>query len=127
MKSRIWVWTIVGLVVIAGVLFLVLTPRAPKTKVDVKARVERAMEKIAKLRAEVAEYKTTLAPAHVQAMEPKFAELEQMIKDVEAKLTDIDPTAKAGYEQLREAQKALGEVRREFREVVEKGPKVMSM
>ena len=130
MKSRVVVWVIVGLVVLAGVIFLLVTPRGPGVRVTektVEAQLVRSEGKLAKLEEEIAQVKSALPPG--SPVKAKFDELDKLMSEAQAKVNEVKAAEgfKASYARLREAQEAIGDARRMFRKLVKEAPRVQTL
>jgi hypothetical protein len=130
MKSRVVVWVIVGLVVVAGIIFLLVTPRGPRVRVDektVEAQLVKSEGKLAKLEEEIAQVKSALPQG--SPMEAEFGELDKLVSEAHAKVNEVKAAegVKASYAKLREAQQTISDARRQFRKLAKKAPKVQTL
>ncbi|UCG42332.1 MAG: hypothetical protein JSU73_10725 [candidate division WOR-3 bacterium] len=130
MKSRVVIWVIVGLVAVLGIVFLLATPRGPRVRIDdklVETQLAKSETKLAKLEEEIAQVKSGLAPGVAQG--EKWAELDRLAAEAHAKINEVkaEQGAKAAYARLREAQEAIADTRRMFRNLVKEAPRVQNL
>ena len=130
MKSRVVIWIIVGLVAVAGIVYLLATPRGPRIRIDdkmVETQLAKSEAKLARLEEEIAQAKSGLQPG--TASGENWAELDRLVADIQAKFNEVKAArgAKAAYAKLREAQEALSDARRTFRRLVKEVPRVQHL
>lgn len=117
MKSRVIVWTIVGLVAIAGLVFVVATParqRSPKLTVDrlhaeasqMETQIERAARRIDAARKAVP---ASDAESNISKLEARLDETRQAVASVR-EATEV----KKAEEQLRTARQLMRSLRRDI-------------
>ena len=115
MKSRIIVWSVVGIIVIIGVVVIATAPkstRGPKVTPDaVKSEVAQAEGEIERLVARLAEGRKTIAPG---ADTSKVEEANRLLAEAREKLGQVSQAAdvKEGLRLLKEARETLRKARR---------------
>jgi hypothetical protein len=116
-KSRILVWSLVGIVVIIGAIVVVTSPkntRGPKVTADMmKTEVARADTQLARLAARVAERRKSFAPggstSHLDEADRLLAEARDKLGQAK-QATDIKEAQQLlidGREALRKARRAV--------------------
>jgi len=126
MRTRVIVWTIAGLLVVAGVIFLLATSRGtPPVEITLDKVKDAAAERIGQLdtlAAEVAQAKE--APPPGVDVGSLFAETERLIAEARTKLQQAGEAAnvKQGYDSLRAGQELAREARRAFQLAVKQVP-----
>ncbi len=116
MKLRIVVWALVGLVVIAGSIFLVATsgkrPVARRTVESCRAQAERTMKQLDRLtlRAEAVRTSTPTTPE----LEQRLAEVARLVSEARAKAEQVCSSSdtKQAVQLLREAKTLMNGARR---------------
>ena len=116
MKTRVVVWTVVGILVVAGIIFLVVTSRkAPHVRMDldsVKAQAVRALDKLGRLEEEVVQAKAAMPSGSDPARQ--FADADSLLAKTRAGLEQVEGLegTNEAYEQLRKAKELMREARR---------------
>ncbi len=115
MKLRIIVWTIVGIVVIAGVLFLVLTGKGTKggkiSLDDLKRQAERSQASVNKLTGQLMQAKATPLPAEKNRL---LEEAEEKLNQARSLLESVKNSSnlRQAESELREAHRLIRQCRR---------------
>ncbi len=130
MKSRVIVWTIVGLAVIAGLVFIFATPnrtRTPKLTLErlqtEAARLEPAVERTGRRVAEARKNaKSGEAEAQLGQIDRQLAEARQLLADVRS-AGDV----KTAEEKLRAARQLMRSLRRETETALRTGNRVPTL
>ncbi len=126
MKTRAVVWTIAGILVVAGVIFFVATSRnTSPVKVDlarVREYVEVPRHKLEKFVEDVVKVKASLPPG--TDLQSEFAEIDRLVADAKEKLERIEQTegVKEAYDLLRQARESMRDARRALKVVLKKLP-----
>ncbi len=121
MKTRVVVWTVAGLLVVAGVVFLLATSRrTPPVEISLPRIQQNAADRLAELEEfadEVAATKDAMA-SEIDA-EVEFAPVERLIAQAREKLQAAAGAqqAPAAYDALREAQEFIREARRAYQQL----------
>ncbi len=116
MKTRVVVWAVVGILVVAGIIFLVATSRkAPHVRMDldsVKAQAVRALDKLGRLEKEVAQAKAAMPPGSDPARQ--FADADSLLAKTRAGLEQVEGLEgmNEAYEQLRKTKELMRTARR---------------
>lgn len=115
MKLRVVVWLIVGIIVIIGILFLVLTGKSSRrqkvTLEDLKRQATRMESSINKLTAQLAQAKAIPLP---QEKMPLISEAENTLSQARelVQKTKITSDLQTARESLREAHRLIRKLRR---------------
>lgn len=123
MKTRVVVWTIVGLLVVAGVIFLITSSRRPPQVVkdlpSMREQAEQVSGKLDILQVDVDELRQ-LPGAGAEAA--AFNGVDSMIARTRAGLDHIRTTedVESAFDSLRESRKMMRDARRAFRDVEKK-------
>jgi len=118
MKLRAIVWTVVGLVVVVGVVFMLSarrrSPAARLSPEELQSQVTMVEGKLAGLEQDIAVTRVQLPPGSDPAV---FAPVEQAIMDARNKLDEAKRADKLadGYERLKDARKQLAEATRIYK------------
>ena len=120
MQTRTVVWSLVGLVILAGVVFLVSTRRAPATQLTVENIREQAARvggKLDRLEQDIMTARGQL-PQGVDPTE-KFGAVESLFGQARAAVDRVGTAeeAKQAYAGLKEARNLLSECTRKFKQV----------
>ncbi|MEO0004463.1 MAG: hypothetical protein ABIK47_04855 [candidate division WOR-3 bacterium] len=124
MKLRFIIWAVVGVVVVAGVIFLVLSGKTPQKKVtinDLRLQIERDEKTINELTAKLAQARAVpLPPANAELLSQaetnlndartliEKAKQSENIRDVEANLREAHSLLTKCRRLLRAATKPTG-------------------
>ena len=123
MKTRVVVWTIVGLLVVAGVIFLVTSSKRPpqvvKDLASMREQAEQVSGKLDILQADIDELRQ-LPGAGDEAT--ALDGVDSMIARTRAGLDHIRTTedVDAAFESLRESREMMQDARRAFRDAEKK-------
>jgi hypothetical protein len=118
MKMRAIVWTVVGLLVVVGVVFMLSarrrSPAARLTAEELQSQVTMVEGKLAGLEQDIAMTRAKLPPGSDPAV---FAPVEQAIMDARNMLDEAKRADKpdAGFARLKDARKQLADATRLFK------------
>ncbi len=125
MKGRIILWSVVGVLVIAGVLFILLTGKSTRrnqvTIDDLKRQAARTETSINELTAKLAQAKAVPLPAEKVQM---LTEAEQKLNQARTLLAEVKNATEPGKanETLRNVHRVIRQVRRRLREATKPKP-----
>jgi len=115
LKGRVLVWTIVGIIVVAGVIFILSKPRGPNaqkmTTEDLKRGISQSEVQLNRLSARLVAAHSTVTPS---ANAAKAEEADKLLSEARSKLTQLKQVAdlKQGEAQLREVKQTIRRARR---------------
>ncbi len=120
MQTRTVVWSLVGLVILVGVIFLVSTRKAPATQLtveNIREQAARVSSKLDKLEQDI----TTARGQLPKGFDPtvKFGAVESLLGRARAAVDQVGTAedAKQAYAGLKEARQLLSECTRKFKQV----------
>ncbi len=129
MKLRVIIWIVVGIIVVAGVIFLVITGKSPRAKKisldDLKRQAERSTNSINKLTARLMEAKATPLPPEKSQL---VAEVEKNLNEARSLLDAVKNSSdlKQAEKDLRSAHRLIRQSRRLLQQLT-KVPRTVSL
>lgn len=115
MKGRVFIWTIVGIIVVAGVVFILSKPRVPgaekMTTDDLRRGISQSEVQLNRLSAKLVAARGAVPPP---ANAAKVEETDKLLSEARSKLTQLKQVAdlKQGGTQLREIKQTIRQARR---------------